>query len=55
MFIAVIHALYIFSLFKLHADSISAIIDIGITYSDERVIDANPMFHRLYQMYKLVA
>ena len=37
MFIAVIHALYIFSLFKLLADSISAIIDIGITYPDERV------------------
>ena len=37
MFIAVIHALYIFSLFKLHADSISAITDIGITYPDERV------------------
>ena len=37
MFIAVIHALYIFSLFKLHADSISAITDIGITYPDERI------------------
>ena len=36
MFIAVIHALYIFSLFKLFADSISAITDIGITYPDER-------------------
>ena len=37
MFIAVIHALYIFSLFKLHADSISDITDIGMTYPDERV------------------
>ena len=38
MFIAVIHALYIFSLFKLHADSISAITDIGMTYPSERGI-----------------
>ena len=37
MFIAVIHALYIFSLFKLHADSISAIIDIRVTFPDDRV------------------
>ena len=51
MFIAVIHALYIFSLFKLHADSISVITDIGITYPDERVDSI--LLMRLQQFYSL--